>query len=136
MPLEWNKDHETNIPKIDDQHKQLIELINSLYQAIYGSETKGKLSEILKGLIEFADVHFKTEEDLFKKYKFPEAKEHITEHQSFKEKMLDIQKKYKKQEIEVSFELVDFLEDWLIDHLETMDQKYVKYFKKLDNFNG
>ncbi len=31
--------------------------------------------------------------------------------------------------MEMSFELIDFLEDWLIGHVKTSDQKYVQCFK-------
>ena len=38
--------------------------------------------------------------------------------------------KIKNNEIEISFELIDFLEDWWIYHLQNQDQKYVKCFKE------
>ena len=39
-----------------------------------------------------------------------------------------LKEKYPEPTIDFAFELVDFLEDWLINHLMTVDQKYVKCF--------
>jgi hemerythrin-like metal-binding protein len=86
------------------------------------------LGGILNELIEYAGYHFSTEEKYFILFNYEYADEHIGEHQKFVEKVTDLQKKYVDHEIEISFELIDFLEDWLLDHLLTTDQKYIKCF--------
>ena len=58
------------------------------------------------------------------------ATQHIKEHNKFKGKIVELREKFKNNELEISFELIDFLEDWLLDHLMTQDQKYVKCFKE------
>lgn len=88
-----------------------------------------ELGGILDKLIQYAGYHFQTEEKYFEEFGYSEKEEHIAEHNKFKEKVLDIHKKHKDEEMELSFELVDFLEDWLLDHLMTMDRKYVELFK-------
>ena len=129
MAIDWKPEYSVQVEEIDEEHKELVKLINKLYDAINTLKVKEELESIIKELIEFSQYHFDTEEKYFDKFKYEHSVEHKKEHKIFKEKMLDTSKKFKNKEIEVTFELVDFLEDWLIDHLIEEDQKYVKCFK-------
>jgi hemerythrin len=44
------------------------------------------------------------------------------------EKVLIFQERFNKEGANMVVEFMDFLTDWLVDHLETEDQKYVKCF--------
>jgi hemerythrin-like metal-binding protein len=118
------------VTEIDEQHKKLVSLIDRLNRAIYSDKTKDELKIILSELVQYADEHFSTEEKYFDRFNFEGSDEHKKEHAMFKEKILAITNKIQNNEIEVSFELIDFLEDWLIDHLIEQDQKYVDCFTK------
>jgi hemerythrin len=132
MPIKWKNEYSVNVEEIDGQHKEYLKLVNELYDAINTQKTRENLSKIIGRLIEYADFHFSTEEKYFREFKYPLAKEHIIEHRKFSEKMDELSKKHKNKEIEISFELVDYLEDWLVDHLAKQDKKYTKCF----NDNG
>jgi hypothetical protein len=45
--MKWRPDFELGIPEIDNQHKKIVELINSLNEAFMKDETKSKLGEVL-----------------------------------------------------------------------------------------
>jgi hemerythrin len=127
--FKWKKEYSVQVEEIDNQHKKLVEMIFELFTAINNQSTKEELGSILDNLIKYAGYHFSTEEKYFKKFNYENTTEHIEEHIKFAEKMIGLQKQYKNKEIEISFELIDFLEDWLLDHLITADQKYVECFK-------
>jgi hemerythrin-like metal-binding protein len=126
--FEWKKEYSVHVEEIDNQHKQLVKTIFELFTAINKGSAREELGGILDRLIEYAGYHFATEEKYFKKFDYEFADEHIKEHTSFAKKMLDMQKRHTNKEIEISFELIDFLEDWLLDHLMTADQKYIECF--------
>lgn len=128
--FKWKEEYSVQIRQIDDQHKKLVELIKRLYKAINEGNTEEKLEKILSELVEYSQYHFDTEESYFRKFDFDGADDHIKEHHKFEDKVATFNKKFKNHEAEISFELVDFLEDWLLDHLVVMDQKYVKCFKE------
>lgn len=130
MPLEWKKDHSVGVEEIDEQHKQLIKIMNRLYEAINNMKTKEELGGILGELVSYARYHFSTEEKYFDMFGFEFSDEHKKEHQKFKEKIITIQKQFKGNEIKISFDLSEFLEDWLVDHLMIQDMKYVECFKE------
>lgn len=130
MSVEWKEEYSVCVKEIDDQHKNLVKIINKLYKSIYSEVIKKELGKILDELIEFAQIHFATEESYFDKFDYDNSEEHKREHEKFKKEMLDLKNKFENDEIKISFDLVDFLEDWLVHHLMNEDQKYVKCFKE------
>lgn len=127
--FEWSEDYSVGVKEIDNQHKHLLFLISELFNSINERAVDKILMEILNKLIDYAELHFKTEEKYFDKFNYEFSDEHELEHRNFEKKMLSLREQCKNKEIEVSFELIDFLEDWLINHLENMDRKYIECFR-------
>lgn len=128
--LVWDEKFSVGVVEIDNQHKLMIETINELIEAVGENPSEQKLAEIIKKLVEYKKYHFETEEKYFDLYKYEGAEEHKAEHAKFGERLAKLQEESKGNSIMLAFGLVDFLEDWLIDHLMNMDQKYVECFKK------
>jgi hemerythrin-like metal-binding protein len=127
--FEWKEEYSVGVTEIDDQHKKLVDTIDKLSQAIGEGHAKEALHEILDTLAAYAVEHFQTEEKYFDQFNYEFSKEHKELHADFKAKVVEFIEKAKSDQIKVSFELIDFLEDWLLDHLVTADQKYVECFK-------
>ena len=86
--IEWEKTFSINYEKIDEQHKELIRLINKIEILLEKSELDEKsffdeMNIIMDKIIDYTEYHFKTEESLFKKYKYPNADMHISKHEDF-----------------------------------------------------
>ena len=127
--LEWEEKYSVGVKELDDQHKQLFAVINELLDAIDSNKTKERIDIIINGLVEYKTFHFDTEEKYFKKFNYKEAEDHIAKHKEFNAKFEALRKKYPNgYTVEFSFELADFLEDWLINHLMTLDQEYKECF--------
>jgi hemerythrin-like metal-binding protein len=126
--LEWNEKYSVGIEEIDNQHKKMFSVINELLDSIRNNDTEEHLGNIIKSLIDYKIFHFETEEKYFKKFNYDGASHHIAKHQEFSSKLEEIKSKHSGFTIDFAFELVDFLEDWLIKHLMVEDQKYVECF--------
>lgn len=127
--LEWDEKYSVEVAEIDNQHKKMFATINELIGAINSNSAAEHLDGIIKQLLEYKEYHFATEEKYFKEFGYEGAEEHIAKHLMFGEKLASIQEKCAGNTLMLSFELVDFLEDWLIEHLMTFDQKYKDCFK-------
>ena len=66
---------------IDDQHRYLLCLMNTIELAIRDKDNKDILQMFLDQLFEYTEYHFDHEERLQEKIKFPKAAEHKKEHQ-------------------------------------------------------
>ncbi|MEI6627209.1 MAG: bacteriohemerythrin [bacterium] len=126
--LEWEERYSVGVKLIDDQHKHLFAIINELLEAINTNTSKEKLKNIFNGLVEYKKFHFQTEEKYFKDFNYSGATEHIKEHEKFNASLTALKEKYPEDTTEVAFMLIDFLEDWLIDHIMNADQKYKACF--------
>ncbi len=126
--IEWSDDYSVGVDLIDSQHKHFIGILNELYECLETSNTQ-KLPSILKELATYADVHFDTEEKYFDEFHYEGSKEHKAVHDDLKLKVLEFLRK-KGDPIAIGYELLDFLEDWLINHLDLMDKKYTKCFNQ------
>ncbi len=126
--LEWNEKYSVGVKELDDQHKHMFDTINELLDAISNNNTEEHLGHIIETLVKYKVFHFATEEKYFEEFHYEEAEEHVSKHKEFNEKLTKMKEKYPTFSVDFAFELIDFLEDWLIDHLMVTDQKYKKCF--------
>ena len=126
--LTWEEKYSVGVEEIDNQHKKMFQTINELLEAIHTNSSEECLGSIIKDLVEYKKFHFATEEKYFKEFNFDGAEDHIARHQEFTAKLSALKDKYSEYTVEFAFELIDFLEDWLINHLMVVDQKYKECF--------
>lgn len=126
--LIWEDEYSVGVEEIDNQHKRMFAIINELLAAINTNTTSDHLGHIIDGLINYKKFHFATEEKYFKEFNYEETEQHIAIHHEFNDKLETLKAEYPKYNQEFAFKLVDFLEDWLINHLMVVDQKYRKCF--------
>lgn len=127
--LVWEDKYSVHIDEIDDQHKKMFEIINQLIEVINTNPDKKTITAIIGKIVAYKAEHFATEEKYFHQFNFEGTAEHEAAHHRFDQKVKDIQAKHGDDVVAFAFELVDFLEDWLIGHLMGMDQKYVECFE-------
>jgi hemerythrin-like metal-binding protein len=128
--LEWEKKYSVGVAELDQQHQFMFKTINELFEAINTNTSSDNLGKIIEALVNYKMLHFETEEKYFKEFNYEGAAEHIARHKEFNEKLTSLRNKYPDYTIEFAFGLVDFLENWLVEHLMNEDQKYKDCFKK------
>lgn len=127
--LEWEEKYSVGVKLIDDQHKTMFETINRLIDVLQ-APTKELLDDIIKSLVDYKRFHFATEEQYFDQFDYERKEEHKAKHLEFNETLNKIEEESNHDSIVLAYKLVDFLEDWLINHLMIEDQKYVDCFRK------
>ncbi|NPA45574.1 MAG: hemerythrin family protein [Chlorobi bacterium] len=128
--INWDEHYSVGYKIFDDQHKQLVEMINELYAAFLSGEALEKAPAIVSKMVGYTDSHFKSEEKYFDKYNFPFAEEHKAIHRSFVEKALELKNGLESGKVTVSYDIMNFLRQWLIEHIMGEDQKYKEFFKE------
>ncbi|WP_440945687.1 bacteriohemerythrin [Methanosarcina sp. T3] len=129
MPIiKWTDSFSVNIVEIDAQHKKLVEMINRLYDAMKVGKSKDVMGEILDNLISYTETHFKTEEKYFDLYRYPEKETHKAEHEKFTEIVTKFKKDFDSGNAIISIEVMNFLKEWLTNHINGSDKRYTKCF--------
>lgn len=125
----WDNSYSVGNSKIDKQHQMLFIIIDEIYYTPYEREKREHLDEILLNLKEYCNYHFDTEEKLFMNIDYIHAAEHIKEHRDFMKKINKIYDDFKNgKEITIS-ELMQFIRNWLTNHVLKVDMKYRERLK-------
>jgi hemerythrin len=125
--ITWKDSFSVGIERIDSQHKSLVEMINDLFRAMSNREDKEFIQPLISNLISYAASHFKDEEQLMQQAGFPDLNNHKREHEDFTLKIKQFQLRHSKGEAALSLEIINFLKEWLLDHIITKDRKYARY---------
>ena len=126
--IDWNDSYSVSVSQFDEQHKELIGLINKLHEAMMAGKGGDVLAEVLNSLIAYTVTHFSNEEDLMRKYNYPAYEVHKTIHDKLVHDVVDIQNRFKAGKPMLTMELMDFLKKWLTDHINGVDKKYSAFF--------
>ncbi len=128
--LVWNDSLAVHIRHIDEQHRQLVSLVNRLYRASRTGSSRQEGATILDELVNYTASHFKTEEELFQKHGYPETDSHCQAHRNLVDKVLEFQNSYRQGAAELELSLLQFLKDWLISHIMKTDKRYSAYLRE------
>jgi len=129
--LKWSAELSVNIQEIDAQHRQLFELIGELEQAMTSGAERQIMDKVIRELNVYVREHFTTEERLMKRHEFPSLEAHVDQHEAFVDKLLNLELDHLGGRVDISRELLDYLDQWLKGHVVERDQEYAKYFKEI-----
>lgn len=128
--FEWKESYSVNIKEIDQQHKMLVGMLNELFEAMRNREANEVITGIIKGMTDYIGVHFSLEEHLMQKHMYPDYLQHKKEHENFTQKVVEFQEKHKSGKMMLSLEVMNFLKDWLKNHIQVSDQAYSPYLNQ------
>lgn len=126
----WKKEYNVGIPRVDEQHRELVRLLNELYEAMKMRKGNTVLKEVLTGLLDYTRTHFADEERLMKAYNYPALPAHKVEHDNLTKKVHELARDFNNGKITLSIELGEFLKNWLSNHILESDKRFGAYAKR------
>jgi hemerythrin-like metal-binding protein len=124
----WQSKYATGIESIDSDHMKLVEIIEQIYTALTKGEAKGVIAKIVGDLNEYTDYHFSREEKIMKSIGYGGYDEHIKAHKVFTTKVKEYLKMLQIGQTNISVDVITFLRDWLILHIQNTDRAYLPDF--------
>jgi hemerythrin-like metal-binding protein len=125
MPLlSWNQAYSVNEAELDNHHKKLFYLLNTVYENVMNSPEVDCVLPLIDELSTYTGYHFSTEEQYLREKEFHEIEAHIAEHREFTNKIETIKTHYHGNNLEVAKELIIVLCEWLLRHVLKEDKKY------------
>ena len=122
--IKWSDNLSVQVAAMDQQHKKLIDLINELNEAMSKGKGKEVIGKIVTGLVNYTKMHFGEEEKLMEQANYPDLNEQKNMHRKFIEKVNGYKKEYESGSLGLSIKVIDFLSDWLKNHIQVEDKKY------------
>ena len=128
--IQWDNSMSVGVASLDAQHQKLIDIINTLHTAMRSGHGKEVVVRTLVELKEYTRIHFADEERLLKLYQFPALQDQIDRHKWFVEKLTSFQRATEAGELATPIELMDFLSNWLVRHIQKSDMAYSELLRE------
>jgi hemerythrin len=120
--IHWNSSFLIGINDIDQHHHHLVTLLNKIYDEHKAGIPFTHLQSIIIELTDYAKYHFSYEEELMIAAAFSGFAAHKEEHDVFCARIIEFQKDFKLG-IDVSIEIISFLNNWISFHILKTDVK-------------
>ncbi len=121
--ISWSDAFSTGITEQDEQHKNLIYLINRLNNSIEEGKDAEVLEAVLAQLVDYTIYHFGYEERLMKRHGYADTPAHKSEHEKFVETVYDFKRKLDSGSAVISIQIINFLRMWVTGHIMKTDKK-------------
>ncbi len=128
--IKWEDKFSVGISIIDEEHKKFIGIINKAILANEHIDNIEETKEVIGEMLEYSDKHFSTEEAYMVKFKSPEYEWHRNVHLDFREKAIKSYNKIIRGDYHIANELLEYLKQWLVNHIQVTDKRYIDCFKK------
>jgi hemerythrin len=126
----WSDQYSVGVEKIDAQHKQIIDMINLLQDALAKKDASAEIKQVLLSLAEYAKTHFSYEEKLMTHIDYPGLAAHVREHARLTQEVQDMLKRLKRGDSVSARRLLSMLRSWWTTHIERDDMKYGEWIRE------
>ena len=123
MPLlQWKPQYSVGIAAVDHEHRELIDLINTLYDQLTEGRSKVTVEAFFGDLFKGISAHFALEERFMSERRYDQLAEHKGDHERLLDQIRDIMDDYESgHDRAYRLRLGPQLDRWFTRHFQTMD---------------
>lgn len=121
----WKPEYNLGIPIIDEQHRGIVTIINSLHFGMQNDYAKDILTPIISMMNDYTHIHFSVEESFIEMIDFPNAKKHHELHRELMSKLTHTGMHSMIDRDPRQF--MDFMKNWWINHICNEDLTFRNY---------
>lgn len=126
----WTEDLSVHVPRMDDQHRVLLRLINRVADLASSGASGGAINTILGQLVEYTRFHFADEEKLMESHGFDGVAAHHAIHVKFVSEVESLVRRLSNGESMDANAVLAMLKDWLIRHIQGTDKVYGEHVSR------
>lgn len=127
----WDDTLSVDGGEIDEDHRRLVDLFNILSRSVTEGDAAEYIEAVLEELISCTIWHFRHEERLMLMYKYDGIEEHKDEHNDLIDSVKELQQKFRKEGKLLTSEDIEYLEDWLTQHILGQDMRLGFYLMEV-----
>jgi hemerythrin-like metal-binding protein len=122
--IEWRDDYSTGVQALDEQHRQLVEILNSLEDAVRRDRERRIVDGILNDLIGYTQEHFSFEEQALARAGFADFTAHQRRNRQWIREIERFHHEHLTAGRPLTAEFRRSLRAWLREHLAQGDRVY------------
>lgn len=128
----WKKEFELGIQSIDEQHKKLLEIGNTISDLLSnhheGDDNYDEIYQVIGELKDYTVYHFDAEEELLVQYQYGDYDKHKKEHDDFIAYLDSINfEDMDTEQTKFLKELLSKIIEWVFKHIISTDFMYKDY---------
>ena len=127
----WDETFSVGVKILDEQHKKLIKMVNTMIEARSTDVHSEVVSTVLTQMREYATEHFSLEEEYMIKYGYTNYDQHKAEHREFIKRIAMMCVETMQQRKAVPIEMLEFLKSWWVNHILKIDMQYKTLFNSM-----
>ena len=129
--LKWDDYYSIGNEKIDEQHRGLFDLVNSLITSCDDGSDTETIKKTLLFLVDYTLQHFNDEETMQRECNYPEYENHKKLHDDFKIVVVDLVHRFSEtgSSSELGKDIKKIVINWLFKHIMNEDKKISGYLK-------
>lgn len=124
--MEWRDSYRVDIAAIDQQHQGIVAMINEVHEAMLRQAPPIFINTVIRKLIAYAEEHFTFEEQCMELCGFKALAQHTCSHREMMKQIVRFEESIVTGHPEDYQKLLDFLMDWLRNHILRTDKEYVE----------
>ncbi|MBS1210883.1 MAG: bacteriohemerythrin [Proteobacteria bacterium] len=119
--LKWTDDLSVGNPLIDEDHRNIFDLLERLHQDMSSGQINQETQSIVDALRDYAEAHFSREEEFMRKIAYPHYAVHKAEHDRFVSEVCALQSRVARGARTAQLDIDQFLAGWLREHVLVRD---------------
>ncbi len=128
--IKWDDSFSVGVSEMDRQHRRIIDLINSLIERQKIEVDSEIISDTLTRMLEYANEHFRREEQYMLESAYPDYSRQREEHNEFRKKTAFFSIDIIKGKAAIPKEILTYLKDWWTNHILKSDMRYKDFFSE------
>jgi hemerythrin len=121
--LQWKPAYTLGIPSVDHEHRELIGMINRLYERMAGSSDPATIEAGLEDIYAGIAAHFALEERHMREAGYGEYLAHKDEHEELLDQIREMMDEFARDPVSGRATLQQRLADWFGRHFATFDAR-------------
>jgi hemerythrin len=125
--IEWKDEFSVGVPDVDHEHRELIGLINELYDATKDENSNYTVMDFLGEIYAHVSAHFALEEKIMRERRYDHYAGHKADHENLLDELRDIMDAYEEDAYFSDDEFTEAVGSWFTDHFSTKDARLHKH---------
>lgn len=122
-PLEWKPEYSVGIESVDHEHRELIELVNRIGEALESERPVDEVEAAFGDLHRAISSHFALEERFMREHGYDQLAQHKADHERLLDDLRDIMDDYREGRAGPAERFRKTVEAWFAVHFKTHDAR-------------
>ncbi len=121
--LEWKAEYSVGIASMDDEHREMIGLINDVYAKLGATRDAAAIEDCLETIFTTISMHFALEERIMRDHAYGEYEDHKDDHEVLLDEIRELMDEFVANPDTGKKLLEERLSSWFGNHFATFDAR-------------